>query len=287
MKKRITMLIICILMVTMLMPMSVSADIGPKPSVHINFMDIGDELCYGTLLSKVKSTGPSYVWDGNPDYMRLGNLDIETWQVFVDYEDEDGFYFLQESWICSDSESLDWTYYPPAEFKVLLYYPETDTFVTSEIYERYAFDSYFIATMNEAGTGLNLVKSYDHSLEILGLVCRIIITIIAELGVALLFGFARKNLITVILKVNVVTQIILNVVLYIINYNQGGFAFIFYYFILEFLVFVAEYLAYRTIFAKKEGIRISKKKILAYAFTANAGSLIVGIWISSLIPQIF
>ena len=274
-------------MVTMLMPMSVSADIGPKPSVHINFMDIGDELCYGTLLSKVKSTGPSYVWDGNPDYMRLGNLDIETWQVFVDYEDEDGFYFLQESWICSDSESLDWTYYPPAEFKVLLYYPETDTFVTSEIYERYAFDSYFIATMNEAGTGLNLVKSYDHSLEILGLVCRIIITIIAELGVALLFGFARKNLITVILKVNVVTQIILNVVLYIINYNQGGFAFIFYYFILEFLVFVAEYLAYRTIFAKKEGIRISKKKILAYAFTANAGSLIVGIWISSLIPQIF
>lgn len=43
---------------------SAYADLGPKPSVVINFENMSDELCYGTLLSQQPSTGPSSVWDG-------------------------------------------------------------------------------------------------------------------------------------------------------------------------------------------------------------------------------
>ena len=32
---------------------------------------------------------------------------------------------------------------PPNPFKILLYFPEDDVFVTSGVYERYAFDSYY------------------------------------------------------------------------------------------------------------------------------------------------
>ncbi len=41
-----------------------SADTGPKPSVKVSFEGLSDELCYGTLLSASKSTGPASVWDG-------------------------------------------------------------------------------------------------------------------------------------------------------------------------------------------------------------------------------
>ena len=50
--------------------MTVRADMGPKPSVQITFKGLGDELCYGTLLSKDISTGPSTAWDGTEEDAR-------------------------------------------------------------------------------------------------------------------------------------------------------------------------------------------------------------------------
>ena len=93
-------------MVFMLFPATARADMGPKPSVHITFENMGDEVCYGTLLSRTESTGPASAWDGNPEHIYPGQ-DMEIWQAFVDYEDVDGYYFLQRSWLCSESKQLD------------------------------------------------------------------------------------------------------------------------------------------------------------------------------------
>ena len=122
--------LLCLTMSFLLLtPVEASADMGPKPSVWILFENMGDEWCYGTLLSEKESTGPAYIWDGEEENARhkenysWAEFDYETWRAFVEYEDPDGYYFLQEGWTVSETKEIAWTYYPPNRFKILLYYP--------------------------------------------------------------------------------------------------------------------------------------------------------------------
>lgn len=78
-----------------LSPISANADTGPKPSVRIVFENMGEQDCYGTLLSKYRSTGPASAWDGEEDSVYLDGLEREIWEAFINYEDGDGYYFLQ------------------------------------------------------------------------------------------------------------------------------------------------------------------------------------------------
>ena len=119
-------IIICVF-VFMLIPINVRADVGPKPSIHIAFDGLGEELCYGTLLSQNDSTGPSSAWDGTEEHA--------------------------------------WTYYSPKSFKILLYFPEQGVFVTSGIYERYAFDSYYTVDMSERAPNGNTVVLEEQVME--------------------------------------------------------------------------------------------------------------------------
>ena len=107
--------------------MKASADTGPKPSVSVTFENMGDELCYGTLLSKTPSTGPARAWDGTEDGKFYEGADEAVWRAFVEFKDEDGFYFLQWFWRTDEKKTLNWTYYPPQTFKILLYYPDRAT----------------------------------------------------------------------------------------------------------------------------------------------------------------
>ena len=287
MKRKLTTWIMCFIMVFAMLPITAHADTGSKPSVRINFENMGEEVCYGTLLSKTDSTGPSSAWDGNPEHIYNYDLDMDIWQAFVDYEDADGYYFLQEGWLCSESKELNWTYYPPSSFKILLYYPELDTYTVSGIYERYAFDSYFRVTMD--GLEIKSVddKAYDFTWELISLACRVVVTIALELAIALLFGLRQKKLIMTILGVNVVTQIGLNVALNIINYNRGAYMFVFCYVLLEILVFIVEAVAYTVLFCKSSESQISKKRTVSYALIANIVSFIGGMAIAQLVPGIF
>lgn len=287
MKRKLTTWIMCFIMVFAMLPITAHADTGPKPSVRINFENMGEEVCYGTLLSKTDSTGPSSAWDGNPEHIYNYDLDMDIWQAFVDYEDADGYYFLQEGWLCSESKELNWTYYPPSSFKILLYYPELDTYTVSGIYERYAFDSYFRVTMD--GLEIKSVddKAYDFTWELISLACRVVVTIALELAIALLFVLRQKKLIMTILGVNVVTQIGLNVALNIINYNRGAYMFVFCYVLLEILVFIVEAVAYTVLFRKGSEPQISKKRTVSYALIANIVSFIGGMAIAQVVPGIF
>ena len=82
-------LILCAVMITVGFPVTVRADMGPKPSVRICFENMGDELCYGTLLSKTKSTGPASAWDGVESHAKhsdnksysYADFDYEIWKV--------------------------------------------------------------------------------------------------------------------------------------------------------------------------------------------------------------
>ena len=288
MKRKIFAFLMCFILV-MNLPITASADMGPKSSVRIQFTGIEGETYYGTLLSERRSTGPATAWDGYEDYREWKPENEKAiWEKFIAYEDTDGYYFLQEWWDCSETNQLNWTYYPPTPFKILLYFPETDSFYVSDIYERYAFDSYFTVDLSEYTTSpITARQSYDYTWEIISLVARIVLTIALELAIALFFGYRDKKALLFLSIVNVITQVFLNVALNIINYLSGSMGFTFAFVCMEILVFAIEAVTYKAAlhrFSDKEKVN---RRGVAYALVANTASFAIGLWLAHLIPGIF
>ena len=282
-------MLLCLVLL-MIMPITARADIGPKPSVRIEFTGIEGETYHGTLLSMYDSTGPASAWDGNPDYAdyKPGDEGYEIWLKFVEYDDTDGYYFLQWFWDCSETNRLEWTYYPPTPFKILLYFPETDTFYISPVYERYAFDSYFTVDLSDYDTDtIQASMSYDYTWELISLAARIVLTIALEFGIALLFAYREKRVLAFLAAVNIVTQVALNVGLNIINFRSGSMSFTFNYVVFEILVFAVEAIAYAALLGKFSIKEQGKGRAVWYAFTANGLSFAFGLWLAHLIPGIF
>ena len=286
-RKMISLLICMILIISL--PVTAKADIGPKPSVRITFTGIEGETYYGTPLSERRSTGPATAWDGYEDYRDWKpENEKPIWEKFISYEDTDGYYFLQEWWDCSETNQLNWTYYPPNPFKILLYFPETDSFYVSDIYERYAFDSYFTVDLSAyATTPITARQSYDYTWELISLAARIVLTIALELGIALLFAYREKKVLGLLAVVNIVTQVTLNVALNIINYNSGSMSFTFSYVLFELLVFAIEAVAYAVLLKKFSSKEQKKGMAVGYAFIANTASFALGLWLAHIIPGIF
>ena len=287
-----------ILLLTILLAVlttAVWADIGPKASVHVSFRDIGEGTCYGTLLSEQKSTGPATAYDGTgfgrPQEFYQDRLSVEgaqaeaIWEAFQGYAAEDDFYFLQHWWTCSGDGGIHWTYYPPQTFKVLLYYPDTDTFLVSQVEERYAFDSYFEATPTLEG-GLALRHNYRFGMELLSLTARVVLTILLELGVAWLFRYREKKVLLYIGAVNVATQLGLNLVLNLVNYRSGQMAYVLAMVPLEIVIFLVEGFLYTRGLRRLRGEGQAGHP-MAYALSANALSFGLGLWLSFVIPGIF
>lgn len=315
MKKRIWSILLCTMLLFTMFTSTAMADIGPKPSVEIQFTGVDEGVTYyATLLSYHESTGPASAWDGNPLSSKEGDL---IWKAFVDYKDRDGYYFLQEYWDCTGKDQFRWGYYPPTPFKILCYFPETGTYAVSGIYERYAFDTYYKADLSdvmdhiESGQGqqapiLKAKKNYDYTWELISLVARIVITILLEMGLALAFGYRHKNQLRFLAVVNIVTQIALNVSLNVFNYRNGHWSFVFFYVLLELLVILIEAILYALVLPKmsqtitqekiaaaEPGKKVSvpktiqKRHAVTYAIVANIASFAIGLLIARLVPGIF
>lgn len=280
--KRIKYLLYSVLLLLIVLPpIKVSADIGPKPSVIIEFEGLEGEVYYATLLSEKTSTGPWSLGDDYYDYMG----DESVFEKFCDYEDNDGFSFLSFMENCSEDHTLDWTYYPPGTFKVLVYLPEYDVFLTDgHIYEKYAFDSYFTVTVSnmdiQESIELTTKKSYDYSIEIISLLARVAATVIIEFLIAWLFRYRDKKALKLIVWINIVTQVILNILLNVINYRSGHYAFVFHYIWMEVVILMMEAAVYKR---KLE----PEKHPGRYAVVANIVSFIIGMWLAKTIPGIF
>lgn len=284
--KKFCAFLLCIIMLVSMLPLFASADIGPKPSVSVTIEGAAGETYFATLLSERKSTGPASAYDGSYARYTADDEEYDIWEKFVAYEDSDGYYFLQELWDCTGKDSFRWGYYPPDPFKILLYFPEQDVFVSTGIYERYAFDSYYQVSLEDFEV-VAVEKTYDYSLEVVNLAVRIVITILVELLVALLFGLRSKRQLALLTGMNVSTQIILNVLLNMINYNKGQYAFVFYYVLLELLVLTIEAVVYGVVLRREKYGTISKSRAICYAFAANGISFTVGLWIAQHLPGIF
>ena len=304
--KKLATLLLCFVMVLVFFSITANADIGPKPSVRITFENLGDEECWATLLSSVESTGPASAWDGNEENAQHnGNqsyysLEYDIWKAFVDYAKYDDFYFLQKAWRLDGDKELVWSYYPPDEFKILLYFPESGEYAISGICERYAFDSYFTVDYNEDmnihhsdndqvddNKNVNVHHSYNYQAEITALIARILITIIIEMGIAFMFGYWEKKQLLLLAGMNAVTQIILNLLLNIINCNSGSMAFVLFYILFEIIVVMIE-AAVLLVFLNKISVKQRKRwQMVIYAIVANVVSFVSGLFLANWLPAMF
>lgn len=295
--KRWFAMVLCVILCCAVLPARAYGDMGPKPSVVVDFNGLDGIEYYATLLSQQESTGPYSAVENEADLEDVYQEymgDYEVYLKFAQYRDADGYYFLPYFQECTGTQQFQWTYYPPGTFKILLYFPEQDAFlVSSQIYDRYAFDSYFTAEVTgvgrsavQADAGIVLEKSYQYGTEILSLLVRILLTILIELAVALPFGFREKKQFLFLVYVNTATQIALNVALNIINYQEGWMAFFVFYILLELAVFAVEAILY-SIYLKKLGQKPAPGwKPAVYALVANAASFGAGVAVARWLPGI-
>ena len=247
------------------------ADTGPKPSVRIRLKNLPDGRVYGTLLSEKESTGPYSYDPGFTPQEWYEVTDAEIWRAFQSYEDPDGFYFLNELWDCSDG-SLDWTYYPPNTFKLLLYFPDTGEWLSSDVCGSYAFASYFTVDLSAEG-GLALERSYDYGGEILGLIGRIAVTLLIEGLIALIFGYRARRVLALIVLVNLATQAALNIALNLAAYFYGRWLLLV--IVGELAVTFVEAVVYRRELPRRGAG--SPSEAVSYAILANLASAMAGL----------
>lgn len=274
MKRKLLVLFTAILFSLTLFSVTVSADIGPKPSVSISFLNMGSEECYCTLLSEHKSTGPHSVSSKKSD--------DEIHRAFEEYKDSDGFYFLEYVQLVSKSKKFDWGYYPPDTFKVVLYYPETKTFAASGIINKHGFFAQYRIDMKNVEVGTNnshlQVKDlYSVPNVIISFLLRVIITILIEAGIGFAFEFRTKKQLLLIVIVNIVTQVLLNLLLYNAMLTGGGFLLMLAYIPLEILVFIIEGVIYSLNLGKLGEVYGKKVHGMLYSFLANSASFIFGV----------
>lgn len=288
MKRNFTQILFCILLALIIFPVSAQADMGPKPSVQVDFSGMGNEAFYVTLLSKTNSSGPATTYDGNPEYADYHEADEDyaIWEKFVNYSDSDGYYFLQQFEKCQGNDHYSWDYYPPSSFKILLYFPESDAFAVSDIHEEYAFDSYFTVSMDSSNMKLTVRKNYPFQWELVSLTVRMLLTILIEALTALLFHFRAKKQLQVIICTNILTQIVLNILLSVAVHILRSLVLAFFCYIFgELLVFIIEAVIYVRLLPKYS--RHKPIHPVLYALTANILSFSAGMWIVQIIPGIF
>lgn len=291
------------------------ADTGPKPSASFTFTGMPDEDYYVTMLAEVDAYGPHRVHQPGseiPGYvLEQGEQDpaYPAWQKFVDYKDPDGYYFLEDLFEqCHGDDEAGWRYFPPERFKLLLYFPESDTFLCSPVTARYAFDSIYrldlggkspaeIAALTLTGpdgdplpTGtVTLDKADGTHQQIVGFFGRLGITLVIELALAWGWKYRKGSQLLFIGVANLVTQCLLNVALLYWGAQETSRGFIiFWYILLELTVTGIEAAAYAYLLPGTDHREKSVRRHAAlYALSANLLSFVAGLALSEVFPILF
>lgn len=269
------------------------ADFGPKPSVVVEFENAGDQEYYVTLVAKEDKLGSPYSRVTAEDQPETD--DIAIWNRLVAYEDPDGMVFAGNVQKLTGDGAYVWGYYPPSEFRVLIYFPDTDLFVeSSEILEQYAFDSYYQMDFNDlpenwndAVAAIPVTRKYNLLWQITAFLLRLAVTVAVECLLAVLFGFKGKRQMLLVLAVNCATQLAMN--LLILDESVGLFVFyVLQYALIEVGVILAEGLVYCLALPKLATPEQNRNiHPIAFAFFGNVASFSLGFLLSNWFPMLF
>jgi len=300
--KKIISLLFLIAVCTLLMPVPVYADMGPKPSIIISIDGASEnQSCFATVLF-----GESDVWGPHQSWENFETEDIEhryneeertIFYKFAEYQDTDGYVFTGKISNVTENKNFELGYYPPYQFKVLLYFPELDTYAISDVMERYAFDSYYTVCLS-GGNGkiLSLTHVEEYHKYILPLIgaflIRFVLTVLIETIVALPFFLKNKRQFFIIFWVNILTQVLLNLLLSVLAVWYILYV-VMLYALFELIVFIVEAILYSKLLPKhehpnKDGLIKNRTSIyVSYALIANFISFIFGLVLSEIVPTWF
>lgn len=246
------------------------ADAGPKDSVtvYVNGVESGREY-YIALIEKRENVGDAEGQD-------------KVWRTICEFIWSDGYYFANGHvdspyYKRNGSDSARWGYNPPYTFKILLYFPDSESFLVSDVLDKYAFNSYYTVNVNEnALTVEENGGARGIAVETVGLLIRIALTVLIEIGVALGFGYRGKRALRLILIMNIITQILLNALIAAGDYKLGAFGAILAIIAGEIAVLIVEALVYSAKLPKLTEPSTKSAKAFGYAFTANLASFLGG-----------
>lgn len=276
MKTRKNLTLLIILMLLVFIPNTSNADMGPKPSVNIKVNNLKEKQeVYITLLSKEESTGPfskDTELESYEEHLKDG------FEKFKSIEDKDGYYFLGNLDLLKGDGTYSWSYYPPQDFKIALYFPEQNLVLISKPYSRYAFNSNFNLNYKDMDlkdevyyfdNEIRITKYRNINKEIYSFLLRLVLTIIIEYLVALAMFRPTKYQTKLIIKTNVFTQVLLNLAISLILYFYGFIAFFIIFIPLEIAVFIIEGVIYKK--RLNQNLPENKKPAMPmlYAFIAN------------------
>ena len=260
------------------------ADTGPKPSASFTFTGMPDEDYYVTMLAEVDAYGPHRVHQPGSEIPGYA-----AWQKFVDYKDPDGYYFLEDLFEqCHGDDEAGWRYFPPEQFKLLLYFPESDTFLCSTVTERYAFDSVYRLDLGGKSpaevAALTLTDPNGDPLP-----TGTVTLDKAELALAWGWKYRKGSQLLFIGVANLVTQCLLNAsLLYWGARETSRGAIIFWYILLELAVTGIEAAAYAYLLPGTDRKDPAVRRHAAlYALSANLLSFLGGLALSEVFPILF
>lgn len=211
------------------------------------------------------------------------------YRTFSEYRDPDGYHFLGHVEIIDPGESVE-IYNPPADYKLLLYFPASDTIsstgrltapnlvtnMTVKVEDDAVVTAYYSAARSTDAFSMILFLS------------SLFITVVVEILIALCFLFTKGKQILVVLITNVASLILLNMMLTIINPPVYGALFSFPYALFEIGVVIAEAAVYLYFFPKySKGKPTPKWRIITYAVVANLATYAIAAFIPDYYPITF
>ena len=251
-------------------PVVVRADMGPKPASYITIKGIEGD--YVACFAAKEANGP------NIDYETWLEYQDEAWNVkynpIMEYKDDEGFKWIDHYYTCNGDTEISFTYYCPSVYKIVIYQNDV-LYKVTEALEMYAYTTYYeidfsSGTIDTPGD-VKVTNTYNYLKESLGLLFRIVVTLLIEILVFYLFRLYTKRNFNVVLIINLITQIFLNVAVNITNYTSGSLGAIFLLFTLEFIILIIEFIAYQFLLKDK-----NRLLIIIYPLIANLLSFGLG-----------
>lgn len=247
---------------------------GYYQTTKIVFEDI-EEPCYATLLSRYTVSG---TWSTKLEYDL--NAPEEVINFFDEYQDSDHYFYLNYFQDVTEG-LLYWPYYPPDDFKLLMFFPQDGSFIVSdEIYHRYALTSTYKAKI--ADGHVVLTRNYDYPRMIVNTTFRIVLSTLLSVLVILLFARPLKSERKFIIFSTFIFQVILNLLISYYSFLHG-------FSMVEYYLFI--WLAYLP-FALLQGYLFSRKAYsmvapYRYALLANVAAYALGMFLVDNFPGLF
>jgi hypothetical protein len=278
MLKKTLIILSVVLMAAFALSITASADIGPKPSLHVTFTNLPYKTYYAVILSPMKENDFNSEDQMNFPYGLSDEKKHKIFKAFSGFEDSDGYKlwsFIRDISSQHNTISISSYFGIPKEFKVLLYEESDDCFFISTICHTSQLSSKYTVDFSKTKDIIFTVdERYDKLVELMLWILRLVLTIAIEILIAIPFGFGKKKQMISIVFINTVTQIYLNFALGINYYLMGEPSFVIIYFISEIVVTITEGIYYR--FCKNmlasSGLRTS-----VYALVSNMASFGIGV----------